>query len=57
LNKGDIISWLKKPGEQLYWILFFALIFTYLTERLKLEQAEKSLNDLKHLRANGADTF
>ena len=35
------------PGEQLYWILFIELIFTYLTERLKLEQAEKSLNDLK----------
>jgi len=46
LNVGNIINWLKKPGEQLYWLLFFELIFTYLTERLKLEQAEKSLNDL-----------
>ena len=27
----------KKPSEQLYWLLFLALIFTYLTERLKLE--------------------
>ena len=46
MNKGNIINWLKKPGEQLYWILFFVLIFPYLNERLKLEQAEKNLNDL-----------
>jgi len=46
LNEGNIINWLKKPGEQLYWLFFLALIFAYLTERLKLEQEEKSLNDL-----------
>jgi len=46
LNEGNIINWLKKPDEKLYLILFFALIFSYLTEMLKLEQAQKSLNDL-----------